>query len=1174
VKFWWPKKKQGHSLVGPSAPGAKVAENLAIRQPKAARNSRLVLFIHGWRGADNESTWAKFPDLIRSDTKLSREFDVALFGYASAATKAGRSTSVPQAAQHLRTRIDCEWRDYAEITVIAHSQGGLVFRRYLADQLRDRRPQPVRRVLYFATPHLGALGPKLGGLLPGVSVETIDLAYDSDMLQSLFIDEAATDAHLAVHTKYVVAVEDTIVGRTSAWGMQGPGDYVLVAGENHQSIVKPASADHVSFIIARNFLLDTNAWPPVSASAVHEQPLLRTKQWQQTPKDKEKNRFLFWNRTIPFFGRDNEAQALATFLGDAERPFSWTLLTGSGGMGKSRLALELILAQQAGWWYAGFLDGFKTEDYWKVWQPRLPTLLVIDYAARTPDRVANILTGLSERQPPHLLRRPVRVLLIERDRNDSRLESIFAASPLLSGETTHASDLALRPIDDIWPLFQHVLTEAGVAPSSLDKVPMLASFDVIDKERRPLFAFLVADALAHGQNIRNWDRRALLDDVINRDRRRFWLPAAESVGLGAEIKKEERVLALATIAGGVSIEYLRAVNEDLLPKWQHDRHAPLFRAMTGRPAHTTVAPLQPDIVGEFFALQILADHFAKASNGATCAQSLLAASWQLDPLSTAQFLDRCRQDFFDLSTLSQLLEVKPIDESGRLLWCKVAFNLIAAHLENESTFRGAHKLYGELEALASAHSDNVEIRDLRAQAAGYLIRAFASHESRRDRALELYDELKDLATAYSSGREIIECQARAALDLIVAVGGDESNRARAFEFYSHLRGLAVSHLSGNKIREYQAAGALLLIVALQQDKNGRERACELYEELKELAARSNEANTLKYRATAAVSLIANYWSDESYRKRALELYDEFKTFASAHLTEPKIRIEHAKATLHLMYGHGRDESARGRAFELYDELKALAATHGNGGETLELLAETALNLIIDLGMDESSCGRAFELYGELKVLADAHPDISKIREHQAEVIVNLTYDLGGVENARQRILEIYRELKELTGAHSSESALREARAKAAVNLVYHFGNEARERDRAFRLLDELKTIVSAYPSEREICECVSAAIVNLIFALSDDESTRGRAFDLYGELKAFAADHSGDGKIREHQKLGALNLLAREQSSSERAHELRDELQALGAGGLIASIGVKIAATYFSPKCRRARPGC
>ncbi|MBL4645955.1 MAG: ATP-binding protein [Rhizobiales bacterium] len=58
--------------------------------------------------------------------------------------------------------------------------------------------------------------------------------------------------------------------------------------------------------------------------------------------DEEKNRFIYSRRYVPFVGRDNELELLDQFLG-SEKGFAWSLVSGPGGMGKSRLALEFVI---------------------------------------------------------------------------------------------------------------------------------------------------------------------------------------------------------------------------------------------------------------------------------------------------------------------------------------------------------------------------------------------------------------------------------------------------------------------------------------------------------------------------------------------------------------------------------------------------------------------------------------------------------------------------------------------------------------------------------------------------------------------------------------------------------------------------------------------------------------
>jgi hypothetical protein len=775
--------------------------------------------------------------------------------------------------------------------------------------------------------------------------------------------------------------------------------------------------------------------------------LLTTKQWEQTSEDREKNRFLFWNREVLFFGRDSEEKALAAFLGDDTRRFSWMLLTGPGGIGKSRLALELILAQQTGWWYAGFLDGFKTEDYWKVWQPRLPTLLVIDYAAHWPNQVALVLKGLAERQAPHLLCRPVRVLLIERDGKDSRLERSFKVSPLLRGQTTRAADLTLLPIDDVWPIFEHVLTRTGsqTATGVLDnKAATLAALDAIDRQRRPLFAFLVADALARGQGMRTWDRTTLLDDVIERERHEFWLPAADSVGLGPEIKKEERALALATMANGLPIRSLYAADDDVLPEWKHDRHAPLFRAMTGRSADQAIEPLEPDIIGEFFVLQLLlAASAAEARGGTTFAEALIAKSWEHDPVSTSQFVYRCGQDFADQPALSCVIVVKPNTKDGRYLWSITAANLTDYLGSNESTQARALELYDELKALAAAHPTEKGIRERQAKAAFNLIDCLGGNEDTHARAIELYNELKALAAAHPNDKVIRERQANAAFNLTINLTRNESTRARALEFYDELKALAAAHPTEEQIRLEQARAAFNLSINLGTNESTHARAIELYDDLKALAAAHPAEKDIRERqAKAAVNLTIDLGSNDRTQAHALQFYYELKVLAAAHPTESAIRERQAKAAFNLIDCLGGNESTRERAREFYDELKALAAAHPTDKEIRLEQAKAAFGLTINLGSNKSTHVQALELYDELKVLAAAHPIEKEIRERQAKAAFNLIDCLGSDKSTHARAFELYDDLKALAAAHPTDKEIRERQANAAFLIDCLRGKES------------------------------------------------------------------------------------------------------------------------------------
>lgn len=70
------------------------------------------------------------------------------------------------------------------------------------------------------------------------------------------------------------------------------------------------------------------------------------------------------------------------------------------------------------------------------------------------------------------------------------------------------------------------------------------------------------------------------------------------------------------------------------PSWDIDRHPAIFLAMTGRESGENIVPLEPDIIGEHFALACLAQN--NLSNEARA--RLCELVWDLNPLGMAQFM--------------------------------------------------------------------------------------------------------------------------------------------------------------------------------------------------------------------------------------------------------------------------------------------------------------------------------------------------------------------------------------------------------------------------------------------------------------------------------------------------------------------------------------------------------
>ncbi len=620
---------------------------------------KLVLFIHGL-GGDAEGTWQKFPKLIEDDIELSTQFDVAMFEYTTG--KLAGKPSLALCAQSLITEINNRYASFVDITLIAHSQGGLIAKYCIAKLLDGIKPCRVKKLLTFATPHSGsglAHPAKLLSMVLNTQID--DLDPNSNFLRELSEAWGKANPQRHVRTKFVAAAEDVIVGQVSAMG-QWNSDYEVMSKVGHGSIVKPDSVDHSSFIIAKKFLLENDALIG-SVEADYRAPLLRLNYLEIN----DANRFIYGARVLPLFGRKAEIEGFSRFFGNPEQPLRWMIMHGSGGVGKSRLALDLCLALRSEW-HAGFLPQDGKEPDWGTWQPMLPTLIMIDYAARDPERTGKMLRALAGRcreDGTALLAAPVRIVLLERTGSGDWLDKVVGTGTTKARvNAAHAgTDLALNTIDDCWPIFEYVLNKASKPLP--DKADTLANFAQIDIERRPLFAYFMADAIARGDDVRHFDAAQLLDLVIDRNRKAFWQPAGATA-------KDERLLALATMTNGISVAVIRGLAETLLPKWDVDTHPAIFGAMTGRPAGERVHSMEPDIVGEHFALSILESaNLSEADRARLC-----DLAWRLEPFNMAQFSERAHRD---LPTNPMLLWLRSLPTTRglpQLGWAVTSANLL------------------------------------------------------------------------------------------------------------------------------------------------------------------------------------------------------------------------------------------------------------------------------------------------------------------------------------------------------------------------------------------------------------------------------------------------------------------------------------------------------------------
>ena len=360
----------------------------------------------------------------------------------------------------------------------------------------------------------------------------------------------------------------------------------------------------------------------------------------------------FRSRYLPLVGRDAQMSALNDFL-FSDAKFSWWWLRGKPASDANRIALEWVLQQPSvspfGGHHAGFFRDVEVTQYWKEWQPRRRTVIVIYDIANYVDNILVFLKALGQNSDGW--KYPVRLLVVGRSLpvtlKDLEYEEIYTdyrynPKPLLAGplEVKH-----LR-------IFTRKL-------SSMKKKPFTLTSELETKimnltQGFPLLLAIAVDSVLESGTLKWSNHEELLHRELQKMTKRF-----QQEGLDQSCIP---LLALSTFCRGLPWTAVDNFHPNTIC---HNKG--LLDKLLEQDTVKSIPPIEPPLLGEYFVLESF-ESLNKVQR-----HKFLTTAWESSPRGVAGTLNNLLLDFPGHSMTAQLDE-QPTNDEALVYWAKARIN--------------------------------------------------------------------------------------------------------------------------------------------------------------------------------------------------------------------------------------------------------------------------------------------------------------------------------------------------------------------------------------------------------------------------------------------------------------------------------------------------------------------
>lgn len=359
--------------------------------------------------------------------------------------------------------------------------------------------------------------------------------------------------------------------------------------------------------------------------------------------------FAFRNRSWALSGRESELAQLKDFTG-SDKTFDWWIITGEGGAGKSRLALELAIDLiEKEDWNAGFFSGSISSFNWSLWRPTHDTLIIVDDASAKKSEVEQLLKDLRIVHSTNNKR--VRLLLTERQNNQSwwrrfqtgitagQLDQPFANSPLSLGPLSQNGLIKL--------INGYILT--GHGGLRLTRSEILDKLQQTNNHELPLYALMGMSNMARDRDTTGSN---VIQTSLDLDQQRIW----KNIDID-DPHAQKRLIAYVSMAGEIEVSQINQLIRQYPDLFPLQPNPTLLQSLGMYSGVGIVYPRQPRLLGIHFIHNEFvapADPLDKVMG----IENVAALAWENSPAHMNDFI-MSYIDAFPLADISSLLPSSP-----------------------------------------------------------------------------------------------------------------------------------------------------------------------------------------------------------------------------------------------------------------------------------------------------------------------------------------------------------------------------------------------------------------------------------------------------------------------------------------------------------------------------------